>query len=202
MTRVTWLVIGVALGSIGAPSASAQTIRSSVERSFFQGPGQASADVAAAFPQEARFAFVDVDRVAALSREGKAAASRLEELRGKKAAELSARGKQVEALQLKLSQGTSMLTEVARRRLEREFQRAHVDFQRLTEDAQEEVRELQQELTQAFTAKLFPVIGEIAIEKKLWAVFSSESALLWHDPALDLSEEVARRLDSTATPPR
>ncbi len=202
MTRVVWLVIGMALGPIDASSVSAQPIRPSVERSSLQGTGQASADIAEAFPQDARFAFVDVDRVAALSTEGKAAASRLQELRGKKATELSARGEQIEALQSKLSQGASILTDVARRRLEREFQRAQVDFQRLTEDAQEEVRELQQELTQAFTAKLFPVIGDIAKEKKLWAVFSSESALLWHDPALDLSEEVARRLDSTATPAR
>jgi outer membrane protein len=77
-----------------------------------------------------------------------------------------------------------------------------VDFQRFTEDAQVEVQEVQQELLQAFSARVFPVIGQVAKEKNLWAVFGSDSGLLWHNPALDLSEEVAKRLDGSATPKR
>jgi outer membrane protein len=150
------------------------------------------------FPAEARVAYVDVDRVAALSAEGKAANAKLNDLRTKKAAELEARSKQMQALQDKINQGTNVLSDGVRVRLQRDFQRAQVDFQRASEDARSEVEEAQQETSQAFSAKLFPIIGEVAKEKKIWAVFGNESALLWHDPAMDLSEEVAKRLDASA----
>ena len=152
-----------------------------------------------AFPDGARIGYVDLNRVAALSNEGKAAAAKLEEIRKKKAAEINDRGKQVESLQQKVTQGSTMLSEAALGRLQREFERAQVDFQRFREDAEAEVQDVQQQLLRAFTSRLFPVIGEVATEKNLWAVFSNESNLLWHQPALDLSEEIARRLDKPAT---
>ena len=156
---------------------------------------------AAGFPDEARVAYVDIDRVAALSGEGKAAAAKLDDLRTKKSAEVSARGKQVEALQAKLAQGDTVLNDVARARLQREFQRAQIDFQRFSEDAQAEVQEAQRETLRGFNARLFPVIGQIAQEKKLWAVFGNDN-LMWYNPALDLTEEVAKRLDAAAAPKR
>jgi outer membrane protein len=161
-------------------------------------PSQGTPAVTLPFPAEARVAYVDVDRVAALSAEGKAANAKLNDLRTKKAAELEARSKQMQALQDKINQGTNVLSDGVRVRLQRDFQRAQVDFQRASEDARSEVEEAQQETSQAFSAKLFPIIGEVAKEKKIWAVFGNESALLWHDPAMDLSEEVAKRLDASA----
>lgn len=201
MGRMIWLVLGLAVGPYASASASAQPAQPAGAGVTVQ-LGSPAGPAGPAFPEAARLAFVDVDRVAALSAEGKTAAARLQELRMKKAAELSQHGKRVEAIQAQMSQGSPALTDVARRRLEREFQRAQVDFQRFTEDAQDEVRELQEELMQAFTAKLFPVIGAVAKERNLWAVFSSESALLWREESLDLSEEVARRLDMTPEAPR
>lgn len=152
----------------------------------------------AAFPDEARIGFVSIERVAALSNEGKAAMARLTELRAKKSAEIAARGKQVESLQQKLVQSESVLEATLLARLRREFERARIDFQRLNEDVQAEVEDTQQQLLRAFTARLFPVVGQVATEKKLWAVFSNENDLLWYLPAIDLSEEVAKRLNAPA----
>lgn len=148
-------------------------------------------------------AYVNLDRIAALSAEGRTAATTLQELRSKKATEASARSKQVEALQSKLSQSESMLSDEARGRLRRQFERAQVDFQRLTQDSEAEVQDLQQQLMSAFTSRLFPIIGQVATEKNLWAVFSlGESGLVWQHPALDLSDEVAKRLDESTKPKR
>jgi Skp family chaperone for outer membrane proteins len=155
-----------------------------------------AAAVGESFPKDSRIGYVDLERVAALSREGKSATAQLEALRTKKAAEVASRGKQIELLQEKLSAGSAVLNEAAFTRLQRESQRAQLDFQRFNEDAQAEVRDTQQQLWRAFTTRLFPVVGEVATEKNLWAVFSSESTLLWHHPGIDLSEEIARRLDA------
>ena len=157
---------------------------------------QPAAAVRESFPKDSRIGYVDLEKVAALSSDGKAATAQLEALRTKKAAEVASRGKQVELLQEKLSAGSAVLNEAAFTRLQREFQRAQLDFQRFNEDAQAEVRDTQQQLWRAFTTKLFPVVGQVATEKNLWAVFSSDSTLLWHHPAIDLSEEVAKRLDA------
>ncbi len=158
-----------------------------------------SAVVAAApFPADARIAYVDAVRVATLSAEGKAAHAKLNALRTKISAALDARGKEVKALQDKLSQGETLLNDAARARLQREFQRAQVDFQRSSEDARAEFQSAQQETFGAFTAQLFSVVRELATEKKLWAVFGPESGLMWHDPSTDLSAEVAKRLDAAA----
>jgi outer membrane protein len=186
----------VALLALHAGTASAQS-RFSASPAATQ--KEASSQAASAFPAGARIAYVDLDRVAAVSAEGKAVNAKLNELRAKKSAEVEARSKQVQELQHQLTQSAAVLSELARARLQREFQRAQVDFQRFSEDAQAEIREAQEDALQAFSAKLFPVIGEVAREKQLWAVFGSQSGLLWHDPATDLSDEVARRLDA-ATP--
>jgi outer membrane protein len=156
--------------------------------------------VARAFPGSAKIAFVSLERVASVTAEGKAFTARIDALRIKRTAEVTERGKQVDALQSKLTQGESVLSDRAREQLRREFERARVDFQRFTQDAQDEMQRLQQELQNAFVAKLFPVVGQVATEKDLWAVFSQdENGILWKNPALDLSDEVAKRMDAQAS---
>ena len=78
--------------------------------------------------------------------------------------------------------------------------RVQVDLQRFTQDAQAEVQSTQEQMLHMFMQHLFPIVGLVASEKKLWAVFTVDSSTLWHDPALDISDEIAKRLDS-ATPP-
>ena len=194
---MTWCrvpLIVLALGCCTAPAFGQTLALSAIPQSnAVQTPARD------AFPKDSRIGYVDLERVAALSTEGKSATAQLEALRTKKAAEVAARGKQVEALQQKLTAG-AVLNEAAYTRLQREFQRAQLDFQRFNEDAQAEVQDTQQQLWRAFTTRLFPVVGQVATEKNLWAVFSSESTLLWHAPAIDLSEEVAKRLDAAAPP--
>lgn len=151
-----------------------------------------------AFAVDARFAFVDIDRVAAISAEGKAARGKLEALRAEKSADLETRSKQVEALQNKVNSGANVLDDAARASLQRDFQRAQLALRRASEDAQSDVEEARQEIMQAFSAKLFPIIGQIAKEKKIWAIFGNQSGVLWHDPVADLTEEVAKRLDAAS----
>ena len=91
------------------------------------------------FPADARVAYVDLDRVASLSSVGKAAAAKLDELRSKRATELAERSKQVSALEQKMTQGAAVLNDDARIRMQREYQRARVSFERLRDDAPGEI---------------------------------------------------------------
>jgi len=156
--------------------------------------------LASAFTQDRAVGFVDLERIASMTREGKAANSRLDQLRAQKRAEVDERGKQVEAMKTRLAQTESVLSADARLQLQRQYDRAQVDLQRFTQDAQAEVQSTQEQMLHTFMQHLFPIVGLVASEKKLWAVFTVDSSTLWHDPALDISDEIAKRLDS-ATPP-
>ena len=148
------------------------------------------------WPAEARIAFVDLSRVASLSKEGRALVSKVEDLRARKQAEIQARSKEVASLESQLTQSSALLNDAARQQLRRQFERANVDFQRFAQDAQTEVTQVQRELERAFMEKATPAIGAVARERSLWAVFSvDEAGLLWREPALDISEEIARRID-------
>jgi outer membrane protein len=155
------------------------------------------------FPEGARIAFVNLQYVFSATREGKTAATELQALQHKKNADITAKTKEVEALQQKLSQTGAALNDEARGRLERDVARAKVDFQRLVEDSEGEVQELQQQFHRAFSRKLFPVIGEVAKARDLWAVFNiGEANLIWHQSALDISDEIVARLDTPAKAPK
>lgn len=163
-------------------------------------PGAPAAAVPRLFPADARIGLVDFTRVAAVSTSGKAMSARIEVLRSRKEAEVQARSKDVAALESKL-QSAAVLNAAAREQLRRQFERAQVDFQRFSEDAQAEVQQVQREIEQAFLEKARPAVEAVARERSLWAVLSmTDSGLVWWEPALDLSEEIAKRIDASAAP--
>ena len=78
---------------------------------------QAAPAPAAKFPEGAKYAFINIQRIAAESAEGKSSSGRIEALRAKKAAELTEKNKLVEALQAK--QRSAVMSEDARPRSRR-----------------------------------------------------------------------------------
>jgi len=69
----------------------------------------------------------------------------------------------------------------------------------MTQDAQSELQDLQNELQIEFQRKVGPVIEAVAREKELQLLFSqSDSGLVWADISLDLTAEVIHRLDAAA----
>src|SRR5262245_5525700 len=168
-------------------------------------PAPAPAPVAQAapvrpFPEGVKYAFVNVQRIANESAEGKAATSQVQALNNKKVEELNTRNKQLQAAQQKLESGGSVMSANAQAQLQKEIERLQVDIQRFTEDAQQEVQQLQQQLQEDFQRKLTPVIQQVATERQLHMMFSVvDSGLVWGDPALDLTPEIIKRFD--AAPP-
>jgi Skp family chaperone for outer membrane proteins len=159
-----------------------------------------AAPAPAPFPEGAKYAFVNIQRIANESAEGKVATARINVLVQRKQAEGADRTKQLQAAQQKLDAGGSVLSDNARAALQKEIDRLTVDIQRFNEDAQEEVTALQNEAQNEFQAKLIPIIQLVAREKNLLAVFSAaDSGVVWGEPGLDISVDVIKRFD--ATPP-
>lgn len=153
------------------------------------------------FPEGAKIAFIDPQTIASNSVEGKAATARIQELTKKKTGEIQAKQKQAQDIQTKLQQGGSVLSETARAQQEKELQRLQRELQGMQEDANQEVQELQQQLQGEFLKKLQPIIDQVATEKGLHMIFSTDAGILWGFSGLDLSQEVIKRLDAASKTP-
>ncbi len=155
------------------------------------------------FPAGAKVAYIDIQRIASLSAEGKAATAKVQALVQKKQAEASERQKGLQADQLKLQSGGSVLSDQARAELEKKIERTTVELQRLEQDARQEVQDLQQQLQAEFQRKLMPVVEKVSQEKGIQVLFSAgDSGIVWADGGLDITADVIKVFDGgPAKPP-
>jgi outer membrane protein len=156
----------------------------------------------APFPQGAKVAYVNLQLIAQLSADGKAAATKANALAQKKQNEIAEKTKTLQANQQKLQTSGGVLSESARGQLERDIQSQTRDLERLQQDAQGELQNLQQDLQNEFQKKLFPVLEKLAKEKGLQMLFSgADAGLIWTDPGLDLTAEAVKALDAATAAP-
>jgi len=153
------------------------------------------------FPQGAKVAYVVLQRIANESADGRVATTRIQALQQKKAAELNERNKQLTSMQQKLEKEGSVMSASVAGELQKNIEKATLEVQRFTQDAQAEVQELQQALQQEFQQRLEPVLQQVATDMGLQFVFNGPDAgLVWADAALDISAEVIKKLDSAKPP--
>jgi Skp family chaperone for outer membrane proteins len=169
-----------------------------------QPPAQPPAAVAPApiaqppapFPQGAKVGFVNLQAIAQLSSDGKAAAAKVNVLAQKKQTEAADKAKLLQANQQKLETSGGVMSEAARAQLQKDIDRQTLEGQRFEQDAQAELNELQQQLQQDFQGKLMPVLEALSKEKGLQVLFSAgDSGVIWAEPGIDLTLEAVARLD-------
>lgn len=157
--------------------------------------------VVAPAPAPLRMAFVDLQRVAGESSEGKVASGRVQALTQKKTAELGEKTKALQANQQKLQQGGAVLNEATRAQAQREVDRLTVEIDRLQQDAQAEVQELQEQLQGEFQERLRPIMDVLIKELGIGLLFSATDAgAVYIDPSLDVTPEVIKRFDASKPP--
>ena len=150
----------------------------------------------APFPQGAKVGFVNLQAIAQLSADGKAAAAKVNALAQKKQTEAADKAKLLQANQQKLETSGGVMSEAARTQLQKDIDRQTVEGQRFEQDAQAELNELQQQLQQDFQNKLMPVLEALSKEKGLQVLFSAgDSGVIWAEPGIDLTLEAVARLD-------
>jgi Skp family chaperone for outer membrane proteins len=150
------------------------------------------------FPQDAKYAYIDVQQIASNSAAGKEASKRLDELGKKKQAEMADKSKQLQALQAKQQSSVGVMNDAARTALDKDIEKLQRDIQYAQTNAQAEFTDLQNELQGEFQKRLIPIIEELAKEKGLYMIFTAESGFAYVHPGLNLSDEVIKRLDTNA----
>ena len=180
------LTIGAALVLTSVSPAFAQTAAK---------PAPPALTVPVLFPVEAKFAFLDFQRVASDSVSGKLATRILDELRTKKITEIEAQAKELEAMTSRRDAG--VLNGAALVQLTKDVDRLQRQIQFSRQNAAAEIQQTQTELRSSFEKQVTPVVEEIAKEKGLHAVFAADLGVtLYVNPALDISGEVIKRLDA------
>ena len=140
---------------------------------------------------------INLSYVARMSKAGKEGLLRIEEASRRKAAEVEARAAELEKQQTDFRISSTGLSPRAIADLQRTFEKSKVDFERVQHDARKEIEALQTQFELEFRAKLAPVIDEVSKEKGLQFVFGLEqAAIVWWNPAWDISEDVVKRLDA------
>lgn len=147
------------------------------------------------FPQDAKYAVVDVQRIAQSSVVGRDASKKLNDLQTKKMAEIQDKNKQLQALQTKRD-SSSVLNDATRAQVEKDIDKLQREIQFAQSSAQADMQDLNNELQAEFTKRLSPIIDEIAKEKGLYLVFTADSGFAYVHPGLDISDEVIKRLDA------
>jgi len=160
-------------------------------------PAPAPAPPAPKFQDGLKYAYVNVQAIAGASNEGKAMAAKIQGLQEQKAKELNDRNRQLQASQDKLEKGGSVMSDQARQQVQLDIERQQRDIQRFTEDAEQDLQSLSQQLqVEFFQTKLLPVIDAVAKQKGVHFVFNAaESGLIWADPGLDLTGDVLQAFD-------
>jgi outer membrane OmpH-like protein len=119
-----------------APAPSAQTPTPPAPAPQTPAPAQATPQPPAPFPQGAKVAFVDFQRVAQESTEGQASTAKINALVQKKQAEGAEKAKQLQANQQKLQQSGGVMSDAARSQLEKDIERQQREGERFQQDAQ------------------------------------------------------------------
>jgi outer membrane protein len=153
------------------------------------------------FQDGLKYAYVNMQRVAAESADGRAAAEKLKAFQDQKGRELQDKQKTLQAAQQKLESGGSVLSDAARAQLASDIDKQQRDLQRLSEDAQQDVQNLAQQVEEDFTRRVLPIVGKVAQEKQVHFVFNAgQSGLIWAEPGMDLTTEVIAAMNAGSKP--
>ena len=150
---------------------------------------------------EVRVAVVDMDRVMAESEMGRAEQANIDRLKNDKAALISTKQKELDALEEQIRNASLSWSDERREEQVRQYEAKRIELRRLNEDA---TRDVQAEFNRAL-AKLqkaaLEVTGAIGREKGYTLVFEKNTPpVLFASDAIEISGEVIQRLNARARP--
>ena len=139
---------------------------------------------------------INLSYVARNSKVGKTELARIEEATRRKAAEIDLKAAELQKQQTELQKTGIGMSPRAVGDLQRAFEKSRLELERFQQDARNEIETMQTQFDVEFRARLAPVIDEVSKEKGLQFVFGLEqAAIVWWNPAVDISDEVVKRLD-------
>jgi outer membrane protein len=150
------------------------------------------------FPEGARLAFVDLQRVVEQSAMGKAGSEQLKKLSEKLSADLANKNKEIKALQDKINAQKAVASPDVVNGWLKDLDRMQRQAQFDQQNAQVEIDAMNRQLLEGFQVKVLPLIEELRKEKDLWMIFAlgDNSPIAAAHAGLDLTADLIKRLDA------
>jgi Skp family chaperone for outer membrane proteins len=101
----------------------------------------------------------------------------------------------LQAMRTQQQSQTAVLSDAAAATMERDISKLTRDLNFAQQEAEVEVQDLREVLMRDLQRKVAAMVAQVAKEKGLLLVVQAETAI-YVDPTVDLSDEVARRLDA------
>jgi outer membrane protein len=148
-----------------------------------------------------KFAFVDLQRALEETEDGKKAKAKLKSDFDRKQKELDDKQEELKKMKESLDKKAQIMKPEALAKEQKDFQDRFVELQSTYARLQRDLATKEQEATRGIFAKLQGVVGKIAERDKFAMVLEKNAAVVWGQPALDITNEVIRmyNADSGAT---
>lgn len=147
------------------------------------------------FPEGAKVAYVDFQRVASESAPGKAAAGKIVDFQKKKQAEAQGKQKELQGLLERQKTQASVLSDAAAGQLAKDIEKAQRDLQYFQNEYQAELETLNNDLMREFQQAVLPIVQAVATERGLHMVFNTD-AFIFANRGLDLTSEIITRANA------
>jgi outer membrane protein len=144
--------------------------------------------------------FVDFQTLLHNSKKAQAQQKRLQALVARKSAALEAKKKELLTLQDELRKQGEMLKEDTRTTRIKEIGIKKMEYELAEQQAKKALQREQRDVEQAFHRDITKIIAKLRLQKKLTMIFNG-AALLSVDDKLNLTNEVVRMYDATASAP-
>jgi Skp family chaperone for outer membrane proteins len=129
-------------------------------------------------------AILNLPRVMSESVEGKAVIAKFEAVRGEREKTLSSKRAEIQGL-------------IEKKAIAATVERSQVELQRMTEDAEAQLTDLQRALQVDFFKKVEPLVLQIVNEDKLGILFTFPNPnIVWAGPSVNITTKVIQRLDA------
>jgi Skp family chaperone for outer membrane proteins len=158
---------------------------------------------AAGGPGAGRVAVVDFQKAVTENSEGKKAQEKFMAELNRRQKDFEDKQKTMTDAQTKLQNGDKALSEPAKADLAKQIDKLNTELQRMNDDAQKDLGDLQQQLFRPIAEKTQDVLKSYSNENGFAVVFDisqGNSILYWQDVA-DITTEIIRRVDASPAKP-
>jgi len=144
---------------------------------------------------EDRVGFINLQRLVNESAMGKTARADIEKMRSEKEAMLKNKLKEVNDLKDLLNKEGAKMDAATKRDKVQALYRANKEYQRLVDDAKEDITNEDKELVAIILQKADDVLKKVAKNKKFAIILKDANAIGYLDPSVDITDDVLKELN-------
>ena len=149
-------------------------------------------------PAGQQIAVIDPQKVVQASELGKKALAEIKALKDKKQQEIDQRQNSIQAMQDKLEKQKDILSAEAREKLAADVSKGVTDLRRFREDSENEIQSRLNGAIKIIEDKVLPIIQKLGNERG-YALILSRDQLIYFSPKNDITDEVIRLFNASAT---